>query len=99
MPKRIAEEKLQKETLQTATLACAVNLNSKEDNVATCAGCGKDHTAFPVYNSDMNTVEEDGSYANNRFVCDDCYVVLINMGLDKGTPQELQQRARRLCFK
>ena len=67
--------------------------------MATCAGCNKSHTEFPCYDDDMNPVTSDGSYANGKFVCDDCYIGLIRQRLDVGTPHQLQERASLLFSK
>ena len=63
--------------------------------MATCAGCDKKDTDFSCFGKD-NPVTEDGSYANGKFVCDSCYVALIELGQDVGSATELQRRAEKI---
>lgn len=60
---------------------------------ATCTGCEISSDKAGVYGDD-NPVEEDGTYANGKFVCDVCYSKLISVGLDLGAPETVQNRAR-----
>lgn len=60
--------------------------------MAICAGCGVDSSKFTVYNRD-NPVEADGTYAFGKFVCDECYLRLVNNGMGLGDPETLQWRA------
>ena len=59
-----------------------------------CAGCGI--TAEQAGYSEDDPVEEDGTFANNAFVCDSCYCKLIVIGQDVGSPEKLQREARLL---
>lgn len=43
-----------------------------------------------------NPVEADGTYCNGKFVCTQCYVMLVDVGLDVGTPEEIQAHAIRI---
>lgn len=61
-----------------------------------CAGCNVDSSELDCYDDDENPVTEDGTYYNQKFVCDNCYSKLISIGHDIGTPVELQNRARNL---
>lgn len=58
--------------------------------MATCAGCGMTHEACGY--DDEDDVLDDGSYANGKFVCDQCYIQLIQRGLDIGSAEQLQER-------
>jgi len=60
-----------------------------------CVGCGKDSGELEEYNED-DPVEQDGTFANGMFVCTECYVELIPLGLDVGTAEEIQQRTLNL---
>ena len=67
---------------------------SEDYNLIKCVGCGK--TAKEVgYNKD-DPVEEDGTYADHKFICDSCYGELIDIGQDIGSPLELQLRVLKL---
>lgn len=59
--------------------------------MAKCTGCDK-----VSHDSGGEPVIEDGTYADNKYVCTACYLYLIDLGLDEGTPQQLQERAERL---
>lgn len=59
---------------------------------AICVGCNQGSDAMPEYTKD-DPVTEDGTYADGKFVCTACYCFLVDMGLDIGTPQELQDSA------
>ncbi len=61
-----------------------------------CTGCGKSAFETGMYDPVGNPVEEDGTYADKKFVCDKCYVVLIKVGLDIGNAHTLQRRAREV---
>lgn len=63
--------------------------------VAICTGCAKKSTEVEEY-SDENPVESDGTYNDGKFVCTSCYVFLVDMGMDIGTPEQLQKFARDL---
>lgn len=63
--------------------------------VATCVGCGQTDKQTGEYDK-HNPVTEDGSYENGHFVCTACYVRLIHVGRDIGTPAELQKAMREL---
>ena len=63
--------------------------------MAICAGCKRKSSEFSEYYKD-NPVEDDGTYANNHFVCNNCYIILIKRGMDIGTPIQLQNRASLL---
>ena len=58
---------------------------------AVCVGCGKKVSKLKEYGK-YNPVQEDGTYKNYKFVCTKCYVKLIPLGLDVGTPEEIQER-------
>lgn len=62
---------------------------------AICVGCGKKASELTIYNDD-NPVTEDGSYSNGKFVCDGCYCLLIDRGLDVGSPEQLQERVKAI---
>jgi hypothetical protein len=64
---------------------------------AICAGCGRASDGSGVYGKD-NPVEDDGTYADGKYVCDGCYVELTLMGRDVGTPEQLQFWASRRCW-
>ena len=57
-----------------------------------CAGCNKSYkeVGYPT----EADVMEDGTYANGSFVCDSCYIILIQSGLDVGKPEVIQNRIR-----
>jgi len=63
--------------------------------MAICAGCTAHHTTCG-YDDENDRVEDDGSYADGKFVCDACYMHLVPRGLDVGTPEQLQERASKL---
>jgi len=56
--------------------------------MAICVGC--DQTS---HDTGDDPVIEDGTYADGKFVCTACYTYLIDLGLDVGTPHELQAHA------
>ena len=60
----------------------------------TCAGCGKD--SYECGWSEEEPATEDGTYANGKFVCDNCYIKLIPLGLDLGNPEEIQRRIQKV---
>ena len=64
--------------------------------MAKCAGCKRTDQEIGSYGKE-NPVTEDGSYFQGGFVCDECYIVLIGLGLDVGAPQQLQLRASLAC--
>lgn len=55
-----------------------------------CVGCGKSADEFG-YDEENDSIYEDGSYdyETKRFVCDMCYIALVQAGCDVGTPKEL----------
>lgn len=59
---------------------------------AICVACSQSSNEMPEYSAD-DPVESDGTYADGGFVCGSCYGYLIDLGLDVGTPQELQAHA------
>lgn len=61
--------------------------------MAICTGCGRNSKNMREYNK-RNPVEYDGTYANGLFVCTKCYTYLITLGVDVGSPQQIQNRAR-----
>lgn len=62
---------------------------------AICVGCDRSSAALPEY-SDESPVEDDGTFADGKFVCTACYCYLVDLGLDAGTPQDIQASAVRL---
>lgn len=62
---------------------------------AVCVGCGQSSGDMPDY-TDADPVESDGTYADGKFICTACYMFLIDLGLDIGTPQEMQDNAMKL---
>lgn len=50
---------------------------------------------MPEYTKD-DPVETDGTYADGKFVCTACYCYLVDLGLDIGTPQDMQENAMKL---
>lgn len=64
-----------------------------------CTGCGRTAFETGMYDPKNNPVEEDGTYADKKFVCDRCYFILIRIGLDIGNAYTLQARAERLIKK
>lgn len=54
-----------------------------------CVGCGKTDEECGEYDID-DPVENDGTYKDNKFVCTNCYVKLIPLGMDVGSPTMLQ---------
>ena len=62
---------------------------------AVCTGCGRSDVQTGEY-TDEDPVTNDGTYAQDRFVCTECYCRLIDAGLDVGEPEILQRRAERL---
>ena len=60
-----------------------------------CVGCGKTDTACGEYGYE-NPVEEDGTYADGKFVCTNCYMQLIPLGLSAGGARAIQARVVRL---
>jgi len=62
--------------------------------MAVCTGCNKDSNNLSEYDKE-NPVENDGSYANGKFVCTYCYCKLIDIGYDVGEPEVLQRRASK----
>ena len=56
-----------------------------------CVGCKKDSSEMIEYTED-DTVTDDGTFEGNKFVCTTCYVLLIPLGLDVGSPAVIQQR-------
>lgn len=77
----------------------SIKLYSNGENVMiTCAGCGRDSKEFSCYDDpDGEPVTADGSYANGKFVCDDCYVrlTMIDRALSVGRPEVLQANAEK----
>ena len=67
--------------------------------MAFCTGCKRNSAAIEEYDDDDNPVEDDGTYSDGKFVCTDCYFVLIRAGIDIGPPKVLQDRARELGLK
>ena len=63
---------------------------------AVCTGCNRSAADLPEYTED-SPVTDDGTFQDGRFVCDLCYMVLVDAGLDIGSPIIVQERARRLC--
>lgn len=63
----------------------------------TCAGCGIDSVTAGY--TDDDPAHEDGSYHDGKFVCDKCYCVLIEKGMDVGSPEQLQFRASLVAQK
>ncbi len=61
-----------------------------------CVGCGKNAEEVGEYDKDDNPVEEDGTYSNGKFVCTGCYIKLIPLGLDVGSPEQIQERIRNI---
>lgn len=61
-----------------------------------CVGCKKSVDQLKEYD-DENPVEDDGTFANGKFVCTGCYVRLIPMGLDVGSPEIIQRRIQDLA--
>lgn len=66
--------------------------------MAICTGCGITSEKAGVYD-EANRVEDDGSFADGKFVCDNCYCELIMIGKDIATPQALQENAKKYCRK
>lgn len=64
--------------------------------MAICTGCNRDSKDIGCYNKE-NPVEDDGTFLNNKFVCTECYMDLINIGQDVGSPSQIQTAARRLA--
>lgn len=66
-----------------------------------CTGCGV--TAEELVErgeyDDINDAKCDGTYANDKFVCTTCYIKLIPMGLDVGSPIAIQTNARLMFSK
>lgn len=62
---------------------------------AICVGCGQGSDVMPEYTKD-DPVETDGTYADGKFVCTACYCYLVDLGLDIGTPQDMQENAMKL---
>ena len=60
-----------------------------------CVGCKKDSSEFLEYTDD-DRVQDDGTYANGKFVCTGCYCKLIDCGLDVGRPEVLQERMKNI---
>lgn len=62
-------------------------MKAKQD--AICAGCGKTWAECRANKKDK--VNEDGTYdmESNQFICDMCYIGLIQRGLDVGVPKVL----------
>lgn len=58
-----------------------------------CTGCNRDSSELSEYTKD-DPVTGDGTYADRKFVCTECYIKLIPAGMDVGTPHEIQQAAR-----
>lgn len=65
------------------------------DPHAICAGCHRTAAEVGEYNEE-NPVEEDGTFADGKFVCTACYIKLIAVGQDVGPPRLLQQRIKAL---
>lgn len=61
-----------------------------------CTGCGRTAFETGMYDPKDNPVEEDGTYADKKFVCDNCYFILTTHNLDIGNARILQKRAREL---
>ena len=61
-----------------------------------CTGCGRTAFETGMYDPKNNPVEEDGTYADNKIVCDKSYFILIGIGFDIGNAYTLQARAERL---
>jgi hypothetical protein len=62
---------------------------------AVCVGCLKTDQQTGEYDAD-NRVEDDGTFLNGKFVCTECYVELIPLGLDIGPPSVIQARIKKL---
>ena len=63
-----------------------------------CTGCGVTAEEL-VKRGEYESIEDarsDGTYANDKFVCTCCYVKLIPMGLDVGSPAMIQFNARTM---
>ena len=60
-----------------------------------CVGCHKDASELEEYGKDT-PVTEDGTYENRKFVCTECYMELIRIGLDVGPPSVIQIRMIQL---
>lgn len=63
--------------------------------MAICVGCNRDSSKMLEYSKEM-PVEDDGTYADGKFVCTACYLYLIDLGLDVGSPREMQANALRV---
>lgn len=68
--------------------------------MATCSGCCADSKDLLDYNDD-NPVEDDGTFSDGKFVCNECYCRLIdlregNFKPDIGNARQIQQNARIL---
>jgi hypothetical protein len=63
---------------------------------ALCAGCGIEWSK--VRPDKKTKVKEDGTYDidSNQFVCDFCYIGLIQRGLDVGSPKQLIVRIKEV---
>jgi len=60
-----------------------------------CVGCDKDTSELGEYDED-SPAREDGTYADNKIVCTNCYIRLIPLGLDVGPPTVIQLRMKAL---
>ena len=65
-----------------------------------CVGCGKTDKECGEYDEEAcgydEAVRQDGTYKNNKFICTNCYVRLIPMGWDVGSPDVLMNRIEML---
>jgi hypothetical protein len=58
--------------------------------MAICVGCDRDSDDMVVDYGKDNPVRKDRTYANSKFVCNSCLIKLRLMGLDIGTPLQIQ---------
>ena len=65
----------------------------KHTPTAICTGCLRDDQQVGEFTKD-DPVEGDGTYEDGKFVCTECYVKLIPLGLDVGLPAFVQNMAR-----
>jgi len=82
---------MEKESVRTDDYLIASGM--KNDDDAICAGCGRTAGELAEYDND-NLVQDDGTYSDHKFVCTDCYIKLIPLKLDIGSPEEIQSRAK-----
>ena len=70
-------------------------VSPSQNSDSICVGCQKKASELDEYTAD-DPVEDDGTFKNGKFVCTECYMELIDLGLDIGSPEIIQKRMEDL---